>query len=129
MKWLADLFSPLKSHLFAMVGVLAVCGLGAAVISYIHIRTQRATIEAQSKTIDLQAETNEKWAQNWKDMKALRQIDQDAVSGLQTQLSVIAQDNDDMADSIKNLEATNAEIKEYMSRPIPDELRRLLQQK
>lgn len=129
MSWLIKLLSPWKSELFAIVGVLAVAGIGTAVISYFYTKAQARTIEAQRDTIELQAQTNDQWARNWETMSRVRQIEQQSALDLQAQLALIAQDNDAMATSIKELEATSAETRDYLRNRIPDDLRRLLSEK
>ncbi|WP_159983740.1 MULTISPECIES: phage holin family protein [unclassified Novosphingobium] len=46
-KWLLNPTAPFKSELFAMVGVLAVCGIGATIIGYLHIQRQNDPIAAK----------------------------------------------------------------------------------
>lgn len=129
MNWLLGIVAQFRSQLFALVGVLAVCGVGAAVISYIHIASQRETIDAQEGVIQLQAATNQQWSQNWQDMKEIRKVDQQAVTDLQAAVGLIAEDNEEMAQAVKRLEANDEIVKKYMAQPIPPELRRVLQQK
>lgn len=127
MKWLINLLAPWKSELFALVGVLAVCGIGTTIAAWLYSRAQADTITAQQATIDLQAQTNEQWAKNWDRMQDQRRRDQQAVIDLQAQLGLISDDNDEMAASIKELEKSNADVRDYLSGKLPDELRRVLQ--
>lgn len=127
MKWLFNLLAPWKSELFALIGVLAVAGIGTSVISYFYTKAQARTIEAQQATIKLQAQTNDQWADNWRTMTKVRAIEQKSVVDLQAQLDTIAQDNDAMASSIKELEKSNAGVREYLSGKLPADLKRLLE--
>lgn len=119
MEWLKGAFSPLKSHLLAMVGVLAVAGVFTSAIAAVYISKQNDTIETMSAT-------NKQWSANWKTMMAVRELDKSAVASLQSQLGVIVADNDDLAEAVQRLEANDEIVKKYMAQPIPPELRRLL---
>jgi uncharacterized protein HemX len=129
MRWLIDKFAPFKSELFAMVGVLAVCGLGAAVIAYCHIQQQRQTIEVQSNRIDDLVTVNKSWA-NWADsQQRLRDLEQQNTRLLQDKLALIESDLSQASVQLDQLEASNAEVKELLGRRLPADLRRLLEGK
>lgn len=119
----------IRSHLFGAVGVLAVCGLATTGVAYIHIRQQNKTIETQSDRIGDLVKTNKSWATWAAQQQKIRAIEQQNTEALQNQIALIENHSADMAQRIKELEASNAQIKEYMSRPVPLELKRLLQQK
>ncbi|KPH60217.1 hypothetical protein [Novosphingobium sp. ST904] len=127
MKWLSNLLTPIKSELFAMVGVLAVCGVGATIAGYLHIQRQDDQIETKDRQISDLATANKSWAARAAEQDRIRALEQKNVLLLQEKLALIEQQNTDAAAQLKKLEATNAEVKEYLSRPIPADLRRLLQ--
>ncbi|WP_395391534.1 hypothetical protein WBP07_12825 [Novosphingobium sp. BL-8A] len=129
MKWLTALLTPWKSELFAMVGVLAVCGIGASIAGYLHIQRQNDQIEAKDARIGDLVTANKGWAAHSAEQDRLRALDQKNVLALQDKLALIEQQNTAAATQLKELEATNAEVKEYLSRPIPADLRRLLDKK
>ena len=62
-------------------------------------------------------------------MKEIRKVDQHAVTDLQAAVGLIAEDNEEMAQAVKRLEANDEIVQKYMAQPIPPELRRVLQQK
>ena len=127
MKWLINLLTPFKSELFAMVGVVAVCGIGATVAGYLHIQRQNDQIETLDTRVGDLVIANKSWAARAAEQDRLRGLEQKNVLLLQDKLALIEQQNTAAAAQLKQLEATNAEVKEYLSRPIPADLRRLLE--
>lgn len=127
MRWLIDKLAPFKSELFAMIGVLAVCGLGAAVIAYCHIQQQRHTIEVQSERIGDLVATNKGWAKWASDQQHLRDLEQENTRLLQDKLALIESDLSEASVQLDNLEQSNAEVKELLGRRLPADLRRLLE--
>jgi hypothetical protein len=125
-KWLLNLLAPFRSELFAMVGVLAVCGIGAAIAGYLHIQRQNDQIENLDARVGDLVVANKGWAARVAEQDRLRGLEQKNVLLLQDKLALIEQQNTAAAAQLKQLEATNAEVKEYLSRPIPADLRRLL---
>lgn len=126
MKWLISFLTPWKSELFAMVGVLAVCGIGATIAGYLHIQRQNDQIENLDARVGDLVVANKGWAARVAEQDRLRGLEQKNVLLLQDKLALIEQQNTAAAAQLKQLEATNAEVKEYLSRPIPADLRRLL---
>lgn len=129
MKWFSNLITPFKSELLAMVGVLAICGIGATIAGYLHIQRQNKQIETLDTRVGDLVTANKGWAARAADQDRLRALEQKNVLLLQDKLSLIEQQNTAAAAQLKQLEATNAEVKEYLSRPIPADLRRLLDKK
>lgn len=127
MKWLISFLTPWKSELFAMVGVLAVCGIGATIAGYLHIQRQNDQIETLDGRVGDLVIANKGWAARAAEQDRLRALEQKNALLLQDKLALIEQQNTAAAAQLKQLEATNAEVKEYLSRPIPADLRRLLQ--
>jgi len=125
-KWLISFLTPWKSELFAMVGVLAVCGIGATIAGYLHIQRQNDQIENLDARVGDLVVANKGWAARVAEQDRLRGLEQKNVLLLQDKLALIEQQNTAAAAQLKQLEATNAEVKEYLSRPIPADLRRLL---
>lgn len=121
MNWLSKLWMPIRPHLFGVVGVIAVCGLISSVAAYAYIRKQSDLIEAQDARIGSLVNTIDAQV-------ALRRLEQENTRLLQDKIAIIEQRSSDMSNQLKELEASNAEVKEYMARRIPDDLRRLLDQ-
>ncbi|MFC0684624.1 hypothetical protein [Novosphingobium clariflavum] len=128
MKWLLTLLAPFKSELFAMVGVLAVCGVGATVAGYLHIQRQNDQIEAKDARIGELLNTNKQWAAHSAEQDRLRALEQRNTLLLQDKLALIEQQNVAASAQLKELETSNAEVRELMGRRLPDDLRRLLEQ-
>ena len=129
MKWLSKLIAPIKSELLAMVGVVAICGIGATIAGYLHIQRQNDQIATLDKRNADLVTANKGWANRVAEQDRLRAQEQKNVLLLQDKLALIEQQNTAAAAQLKQLEATNAEVKEYLSRPIPADLRRLLEKK
>lgn len=127
MNWLITALTPFRSQLFALVGVLAVCCVGATSVAWFYIRLQGERITAQASRIDGLVEANGKWAAHARDVDHLRAVEQENVLLLQDRLALIQAQNAAAADQLKQLEATNAEVRNYLARPIPADLRRLLE--
>lgn len=123
--WLA----PFKSHIFAMVGVVAVAGIGAAVIGYFHIRAQQETIAAQDDRIGDLVTANQSWADWATQQQKLRALEQENTRLLQDRLAQIEVRAADQSGQLKQLEASNAEVKDLLGRRLPADLRRLLEER
>lgn len=120
--------TPWKSHIFAMVGVVAVAGIGASIIAYAHIKSQRETISAQHDRIGELVEVNQDWA-TWADQQQrLRELEQENTLLLQEHLAAIEARAARQSEQLEQLEASNAEVKELLGRRLPADLKRLLEQ-
>lgn len=128
MKWLLNLITPFKSELFAMVGVLAVCGISATIAGYLHIQRQNDQIAAKEVQIDGLVTANKGWAAHAAEQNRLRDLEQRNVLLLEDKLALIEGQNTAAAAQLKDLETSNAEVRELMARRLPADLRRLLEQ-
>ncbi|MGH6746603.1 hypothetical protein [Novosphingobium sp.] len=128
MKWLSNLIAPIKSELLAMVGVVAICGIGATIAGYLHIQRQNAQIETLDTRIGDLVIANKGWAARATEQDRLRALEQKNVLLLQDKLALIEQQGVASAAQLKQLEKTNAEVRELMARRLPPELRRMLEQ-
>jgi hypothetical protein len=126
---LLSLLAPYRSQIFAMVGVLAVSGIGASIIGWMQIQRQNDQIADKDGKIDELVTTNKGWAAHAAEQDRLRALEHKNVLLLEDKLALIEQQNAAAAVQLKDLEASNAEVKEYLSRPIPADLRRLLEKK
>lgn len=130
MSFLQNLITPgIRSHLLGAVGVIAVCGIASTSVAYVYIRQQNATIRTQSDRIGDLVETNKSWAVWATQQQKIAQLERENAEILQRHVSAIEAQSADMTQRMKELEASNEQVKEYMARPIPLELRRLLERK
>lgn len=130
MTWLAKLITPnIRSHLLGAVGVIAACGLVVSAAAYFYIRQQNQTIAAKNAVIAHKEAQVDGLVKSFDTMSKLRELEHENSRLLQEKLTLIETQSVEMSDQLKKLEASNAEVKEYMSRPIPADLRRLLEQK
>jgi len=124
---LSSLTEQFRSHIFAMVGVMAVCGLGASTIAWLHIQRQNDALDVKDAQIGALVDVNKSWVAHAAEQNRLRALEQTNVLLLEDKLALIQQQNTAAAAQLKEMEASNAEVKEYMSRRIPADLRRLLE--
>lgn len=128
MKWLISFLTPWKSELFAMVGVLAVCGIGATIAGYLHIQRQNDQIGTLDKRNAELVTANKGWASRVAEQDRLRALEQKNALLLQEKLALIEQQGVASAAQIQQLEKSNAEVRDLMARRLPDDLRRVLEQ-
>jgi len=127
-KWLISFLTPWKSELFAMVGVLAVCGIGATIAGYLHIQRQNDQIGTLDKRNAELVTANKGWASRIAEQDRLRALEQKNALLLQDKLALIEKQGVASAAQIQQLEKSNAEVRELMARRLPDDLRRVLEQ-
>ncbi|EJU11739.1 hypothetical protein LH128_17367 [Sphingomonas sp. LH128] len=123
------LFAKFRSEIFGMIGVLAVCGVGALIIAWLHIQRQDDQISTQATQITALADANKGWVVYMKRRDQLRDAEQRSTLLLQDKLTLIEGQNAANAAQLQKLRDENAEVREYLSRPIPADLRRLLDKK
>lgn len=129
MKWLLGILSPFRSYILAGIGVLAVAGIGTTVMSYFQIKAQNKTIEAQSAQVDTLTATNKGWVVWAEKETKLRALQQENVLLLQDKLALLQEQAVVNHKQLKDLEASNAEVKAFMAQRLPDDLRVLLNRK
>lgn len=126
---MSALFAKFRSEIFGMIGVLAVCGVGALIIAWLHIQRQDDQISTQATQITALADANKGWVIYMKRRDQLRDAEQRNTLLLQDKLTLIEGQNAANAAQLQKLRDENAEVREYLSRPIPADLRRLLDKK
>lgn len=130
MTWLSKFITPgIRSHLLGAIGVVAVCGIVVSTIAGFYIREQRAELHTKDAVIARKDDQIDGLAKSVNLMLRVRELEQENTRLLQDKLTLIEGQSAAMSQQLKALEASNAEVKEYMSRPIPADLRRLLEQK
>ncbi|WP_411340297.1 hypothetical protein V6U71_21415 [Sphingopyxis sp. J-6] len=130
MTWLSKFITPgIRSHLLGAIGVVAVCGIVVSTIAGFYIREQRAELRTKDAVIARKDDQIDGLAKSVNLMLRVRELEQKNAQLLQEKLTMIEGQSAEMSKQLKALEASNAEVKEYMSRPIPADLRRLLEQK
>lgn len=127
MTWLKKLLGAYSSHLIGAMGVLAVCGIVSTILAGVHISAQRATIAAQAKSLTAKDETIDGLSRAVTAQVSLRRLEQQSTLALQNKIAQVEEQSGSMATQIKQLEATNAQVRDFMARPLPDDLRRLLE--
>ncbi|WP_277666511.1 hypothetical protein, partial [Novosphingobium lindaniclasticum] len=118
-KWLSNLITPFKSELLAMIGVLAICGIGATVAAYLHIQRQNDQIATLDTRVGDLVSANKGWADRYAEQDRLRALEQKNVLLLQDKLALIEQQGVASSAQIKELEKSNAEVRELMARRLP----------
>ena len=127
---LFSLITPnIRAYLLGAVGVLAITSVGAVGVAYLQIQKQNQTIASLQERNKSLIAANAEWARNTERLSELWRIEQQHVAALQVALTAIETSNTKLADQVRDLEASNAEVKEFLSRRLPDDLRRLLNQR
>jgi len=129
MKWLLGLLAPYRSGLIAFAGVLFVAMLSAMAMGYMQIRAAESTIDRQATRITDLTEINQGWQKHAAEQDRIRALEQQNALLLQEKLALIEDHYSVTSKQLKDLEASNAEVKEFLGQRLPNDLRRLLQQK
>ncbi|PNU02094.1 hypothetical protein A8V01_26885 [Novosphingobium guangzhouense] len=111
-----------------MVGVLAVCGIGATIIGWMHIQRQNDQIAVKDGRITALVEANKEWAAHSARQDRLRDLEQRNTLLLQDKLALIEGQNVAASAQLKELETSNAEVRRLMAQRLPADLRKLLEQ-
>lgn len=129
MKWLIGLLAPYRSGLIAFAGVLFVAMLSAMGMGYMQIRAAEATIDRQATRITDLTEINHGWQVHAAKLDGYRALEQKNALLLQDKLTLIEAHNAQATEQLKQLEASNHEVRAYMSGKLPADLKRLLEAK
>lgn len=127
-EWLRGSWTGIRSYLVGGVAVLAVCGLATGALAWFHIRQQNETIDAKDQVIVSQADQIGSLSKTINAQVRLRELEQENTRQLQDDLAAIQEQSAGLSRQITELEASNAEVREFMATRIPDDLRRLLDQ-
>lgn len=118
-----------RSYLFAGVGVLAVSGIATSAACWWYIGSQKQTIEAKDKLLVTKEAQVHHLTDAMRQQIIMHRMEQQQTRELQTQLAAIEAHSTTTADRLKDLEKSNAEVRDYLRQPIPAELRSLLNEK
>jgi hypothetical protein len=127
-KWLISFLTPWKSELFAMVGVLAVCGIGATIAGYLHIQRQNDQLTTKDRQIADLGVANKGLSAHVAEQDRLRALEQKNTLLLQDKVDLIEKQGVASAAQIKDLEQSNEEVRRLMAQRLPADLRKLLEQ-
>lgn len=126
MAGLIKLFAPWRPYLIGLVGVIAVCGIGMSVASYMIIGEKNERIAVTDQRVKDMTEALTSLTEATNAVLALREVEQENTRLLQDKLALLDERSAATSQQLKEMEKTNAEVREYMARPIPPDLRRLL---
>lgn len=126
MAGLIKLFAPWRPYLIGLVGVIAVCGIGMSVASYMIIGEKNERIAVTDQRVKDMTEALTSLTEATNAVLALREVEQENTRLLQDKLALLDERSAATSQQLKEMEKTNAEVREYMARPIPADLRRLL---
>lgn len=126
MAGLIKLFAPWRPYLIGLVGVIAVCGIGMSVASYMIIGEKNERIAVTDQRVKDMTEALTSLTEATDAVLALREVEQENARLLQDKLALLDERSAATSQQLKEMEKTNAEVREYMARPIPADLRRLL---
>lgn len=119
-------FKSWRPEMFALVAVVAVMGVGMAIIGHLYIKGQKDRIAIQSERITELTHINAQWKENYVKQQALREREQQSVLALQDHVAQIETHSANTEKQLAELRRTNEEIRNYLDQPIPDGLKRML---
>jgi hypothetical protein len=129
-------FAWLRSHTLGIIGVLAVVGVGLAVLAFVHIRSQDKELAAKNEAIgrlNERARTltgiNQQWADWAFKQQKITAADQEATAGLQREVDGLEVEAVAHRKQLDDLERDNAEVRDLLRQRLPDDLKRVLNQR
>lgn len=129
MKWLSGLLAPYRPYLMGLCAVLFVAMISGMGMGYLQLKAQEARIETQATRITDLTKINEGWREHAAKLDKFRALEQQNALLLQEKLALIEGHYSVTSQQLKDLEASNAEVKEFLGQRLPADLRRLLEQK
>lgn len=129
MKWILGLLMPYRSFLIGLAGVLFVAMMSGMVMGYMQLKAQTARIEAQATRITDLTEINEGWREHAAKLDRFRALEQQNALLLQEKLALIEGHHATTSAQLKNLEASNVEVRNYLAGKLPADIKRLLEAK
>lgn len=129
MKWILGLLMPYRSFLIGLAGVLFVAMMSGMVMGYVQLKAQTARIEAQATRITDLTEINEGWREHAAKLDRFRALEQANALLLQDKLALIEGHHAETSAQLKNLEASNVEVRNYLAGKLPADIKRLLEAK
>lgn len=115
-------FARHKPTIYAALGVLALTSTVSLMAGAYNIGKQRQELATL-------AATNKKWADAWGKMSQVREMEQRNAADLQAKIDAISQGARDDSDRLKELERSNEEVRNILNTRLPDDLRRLLNER
>ena len=129
-------FAFLRSHVIGIIGVLAVVGVGLAAMAYLHIRSQDREIRAKAEAIGsmraqvrTMTQINQQWADWAFKQQKITEADQEATAGLQREVDGLEVEAVAHRKQLDDLERDNAEVRDLLRQRLPDDLKRVLNQR
>lgn len=119
----ATLLSKVDPYRPIIYGVLALGVAAAAFYGYHRWTTMAKDLELAQTKLQMAEQVNQ---QTIKDLQEQRKRDSDALTGLASDVAAIRRTTGATHSAVKNLGATNEHVREYLQRPVPDDLRGVL---
>lgn len=123
---LSAVLAPLRPHIFGFIGVLLVASLGVNIMGGMMYRERGELLQVRKERIDDLIQANEQLAEVNAKITRINELERENTVLLREQIDLINQKHSTLSEQLKRMEQTNAEVKEYMARPVPRDLKRLL---
>lgn len=123
---IATLLAKVYPYRPIMYGALALGIITAASYGYHRWTTMAKDLELAQTKLQVAEQVNQSNQQTIKDLQEQRKRDSEALTGLVSDVAAIRRTTGATHSAIKNLGATNETVREYLQRPVPDDLRGVL---
>lgn len=107
-------------------GVLALGIIAAGAYGYHRWTSMAKDLELAQTKLQMAEQVNQNNQQTIKDLQDQRKRDSEALTGLAADVAAIRRTTGATHSAVKNLGATNEHVREYLQRPVPDDLRGVL---
>lgn len=107
-------------------GVLALGVAAAAFYGYHRWTSMSRDLELAQTKLQMAEQVNQANQQTIKDLQDQRKRDSEALTGLAADVAAIRRTTGATHSAVKSLGATNEHVREYLQRPVPDDLRGVL---
>lgn len=118
----------LRSYVIGGIGVVAVAGVATSSMAYFYVREIKANLHAAEREVESLQTYNKSLADTISNQVAAQAREQQNILALNTSLTALGARYEEVENSLKRLERTNAEIQKYFATPVPADVRKLLRE-
>lgn len=122
----ATLLSKVDPYRPIIYGALALGIAVAAFYGYHRWTTMVKDLELAQTKLQMAEQVNQDNQRTIKDLQEQRKRDSDALTSLASDVAAIRRTTGATHSAVMSLGATNEHVREYLQRPVPDDLRRVL---
>lgn len=126
MKTAATLLAKANPYRFYLYGGLALVLVAAGGYGYHRWTSMSRDLELAQTKLQMAEQVNQTNQQTIKDLQDQRKRDSEALTGLAADVAAIRRTTGATHNAVKTLGVTNEHVREYLQRPVPDDLRGVL---